>query len=132
MNDAYRSGGNAAWLMRDATAGVIRKIRDGNGGTLGAAMWQPSQTVGIAGGAPDTLLGFPVYTDPNVASMASNARIAAFGDFSTYYIRQVGPIQLDRDDSRYFDTDQVGFRGKWRVDGDTIDSTSINVLNQNV
>jgi HK97 family phage major capsid protein len=132
VNDEYRSGGSAAWLMRDATAGVLRKLRDGGGGTVGAVLWDPSLTAGIQGGQPDRLLGYPVYTDPNVASLASNARIAAFGDFSSYYIRQVGNLVFDRDDSRYFDTDQVGFRGKWRVDGDTIDATAVNVLNQNV
>lgn len=132
VNDAYRSGGNAAWLMRDATAGAIRKLRDGSGGTLGAAIWDPSLTNGIQNGQPDRLLGFPVYTDPNVASMASNANIAAFGDWSTYYIRTVGDIVFERDDSRYFDTDEVGFRGKWRVDGDTVDNTAVNVLRQNV
>ena len=30
VNDEYRSSGNAAWLMRDSTAGVVRKIRDGS------------------------------------------------------------------------------------------------------
>lgn len=132
VNDAYRSGGNAAWLMNDRTAGVVRKLRDQGGGTIGAAMWDPSQTVGISGGQPDRLLGFPVYTDPNVASCASNAKVAVFGDWSAYYVRTVGSVQLDRDDSRYFDTDQIGFRGKWRVDGDVIDLTALNLLKQSV
>ena len=85
-----------------------------------------------AGGAPDTLLGFPVYTDPNVASLASNARVAVFGDWSAYYIRTVGAISVQRDDSRYFDTDQVGFRGKWRVDGDVIDTSALNLIKRSV
>lgn len=132
VNDAYRADGNAAWLMNDRTAGVIRKLRDQGGGTIGAAMWVPSQTAGISGGAPDTLLGFPVYTDPNVASCASNAKVAVFGDWSSYYLRTVGNVQLERDDSRYFDTDQAGFRGKWRVDGDVVDVAALNLLKQSV
>jgi len=132
VNDEYRSSGSAGWLMRDSSAGVIRKLRDGAGGTVGALLWDPSLTNGIQGGQPDRLLGYPVYTDPNVASMASNARIMAFGDWSSYYVRTVGNLTFERDDSRYFDTDEVGFRGKWRVDGDTVDNTAVNIINQNV
>ena len=132
VNDAYRSGGSTAWLMRDATAGNLRKLRDGAGGTVGAVLWEPSQQSGIQQGQPDRLLGFPVYTDPNVASLASNAKIVAFGDFSAYYIRTVGPVVLERDDSRFFDTDEVAIRGKWRVDGDVADVTALNLLKQSV
>lgn len=138
VNDEYRASGSAAWLMKDATAGNLRKLRDGAGGTVGAVLWDPSLTAGIQGGQPDRLLGFPVYTDPNIAALASNAKIVAFGDFSAYYIRTVGSIMVERDDSRYFDTDQIGFRAKWRVDGDCIDPTTggnvgaINILKQSV
>lgn len=132
VNDEYRNGGSAAWLMNDLTAGVLSKIRDGAGGTTGAVMWEPSLTAGLANGAPDRLLGHPVYTDPNVASLASDAKVVAFGDFSAYYVRTVGPVRLERDDSRFFDTDEVAIRGKWRVDGDCIDTTAINVIKRNV
>ena len=132
VNDEYRNGGSAAWLMNDLTAGVLSKIRDGAGGTTGAVMWEPSVTAGLANGAPDRLLGHPVYTDPNVASLASNAKVVAFGDFSSYYVRTVGPVRLERDDSVYFATDEVGIRGKWRVDGDCIDTTAINIIKRSV
>jgi HK97 family phage major capsid protein len=132
VNDSYRSSGNAAWLMRDLTASVIRKLRDGAGGTVGAVLWDPSLTAGIQGGQPDRLLGFPVYTDPNVASLASNAVVIAFGDWSGYYLRTVGSVAIERDASRYFDTDEVGFRGKWRVDGDYQDTTAVNIMKRSV
>jgi HK97 family phage major capsid protein len=132
VNDEYRASGNAGWLMRDSTAGTLRKLRDGAGGTVGAVLWEPSLTSGIQGGQPDRLLGDPVYRDPNVAALGSDAKSIAYGDFSAYYIRTVGNIIIERDDSRYFDTDQVGVRGKWRVDGDLIDTTAVNCLHQNV
>lgn len=131
VNDEYRQRG-PAWLMRDASAGVIRKFRDGGGGTVGAFLWEPSLTAGIQNGQPDRLFGYPVYTDPNVASMASNARIVAFGDFSAYYIRQVGNVVIERSDDYLFNVDETAFRGKWRVDGDWIDLTAANVIVQNV
>jgi HK97 family phage major capsid protein len=132
VNDAYRDSGNAAWLMKDSSAGVFRKLRDGAGGTVGAFLWEPSLFNGIQTGTPDRLFGDPVYRDPNVAAMGSDAKTVAYGDFSAYYIRTVGNVVVERDDSRYFDTDQVAFRGKWRVDGDLIDTTAVNALHQAV
>jgi HK97 family phage major capsid protein len=132
INDNYRNNGNCAWLMRDATAGNLRKLRDGAGGTVGAVLWNPSLTSGIQFGQPDRLLDFPVYTDPNVASLASSAKVLAFGDFSKYYIRQVGNFTFERSDDYAFNVDEIAFRGKWRVDGDVIDVTAINILKQAV
>ena len=132
VNDEYRSGGNAAFLTRDATAGNLRKLRDGAGGTTGAVLWEPSLTAGIQSGQPDRLLGFPVYTDPNVASLASNARIMAFGDWNAYYVRTVGNLVIERSDEYAFNVDEATFRGKWRVDGDFIDTTATNILKQSV
>ena len=127
VNGTYRARG-AEWIMRDTTAAAIRKVRDGGAGTIGAFIWQPSQTVGLAGGEPDLLLGYRAYTDPNVASLASNARIIAFGDFSSYYIRDVGSVRLERSDDYLFNKNQVAFRGLLRTDGDVIDTNAINIM----
>lgn len=129
--DSYRQNG-AAWLMRDLTAARIRKIRDGAGGTAGQFVWQPSPTVGAINGQPDRFLGDPVYLDPNVASMASNAKIVFYGDWSAYYIRDTRQFRLERSDDLYFDKNQVAFRGLLRTDGDLIDANAINVLKQSV
>ncbi len=51
---------------------------------------------------------------------------------SAYYVRTVGNPVIERDDSRYFDTDEIGFRGKWRVDGDLLDTAAVNVMKQSV
>lgn len=129
--DSYRING-AEWLMRDLTGATVRKIRDGAGGTVGQFVWQPSPTVGLIGGQPDTFLGDPVYFDPNVASMASDAKIIAYGDFSAFYIRDVAGFRLERSDDLYFDKNQVAFRGILRTDSNLIDSNAINALHQAV
>lgn len=131
VNDAYRNEG-AAWLMKDSTAGTLRKLRDGAGGTIGAVIWEPSLTNGIQNGQPDRLLGYPVYTDAFCASQGSDAVVATFGNFGEYVIRTVGNPVIERDDSVYFATDQVAYRGKWRVDGDHLDVSALNNLVQNV
>lgn len=132
VNDEYRTSGSAGWLMNDSTAGTIRKLRDGGGGTIGAVLWEPSLTNGLVNGTPDRLLGYPVFTDVNVAAQGSNARTLAFGDMSAYYIRQVGNPVIEADSSFGFNTDLTYFRAKWRVDGDLIDTNAVSVLRQNV
>jgi HK97 family phage major capsid protein len=132
VNDGHRSSGNGAFLFRDSTAGSIRKIRDGAGGTEGTPLWQPGFAAGLGFNQPDTLLGYPVFTDPNVASMASNALIGAFGNWGGYYLRTVGNVLVQRDDSAGFTTDEVFFRGKWRVRGGYQDTTAVVLLKQNV
>lgn len=132
VNDAYRNGGSAGWLMRDSTAGSIRKIRDGAGGTEGSPLWQPGNNAGLGLGQPPTLLDFPAWTDPNVASMASDNRIAAFGDWNGYFFRTVGNVVIDRSTDRYFDTDQIAFRGRWRARGGYQDAGAVVLLKQNV
>ncbi len=129
--DSYRVNG-AEWLMRDLTGATVRKIRDGAGGTVGQFVWQPSPTVGLIGGQPDTFLGDPVFFDPNVASMASDALVVAYGDFSAYYIRDIRGFRLQRSDDLAFDKNQVAFRGLLRTDGDIIDTKALNVLHQAV
>jgi HK97 family phage major capsid protein len=132
VNDEYRNGGSAGWLMRDSTAGTLRKLRDGAGGTIGAFLWEPSLTNGVIGGAPDRLLGHPVYTDSNVAAQGSNAKAVAFGDFSAFYIRMVGNPTVERDDSVKFAEDQAAFRIKLRTDSGLIDTTAFNALKMSV
>jgi HK97 family phage major capsid protein len=118
--------------MADSSAGTIRKLRDGAGGTIGAVLWEPSLTNGLVNGQPDRLLGFPVFTDANVAAAGSNARTLAFGDMSAYYVRQVGNPVIESDPSFGFDKDLTTFRAKWRVDGDLIDVDAVTVVLQNV
>ncbi len=134
INAAYASNSSVGWLFNRLTVGQIRKIRDGAGGTAGGFIWDGSNAAlpGVQGAEPGGLLGYPVWTDPNVASMASNAVVGAFGDWSAFYIRTVGNFIIERDDSRYFDTDEVGFRGKWRVDSDVINTTALNILKNSV
>lgn len=109
----YRA--NAYWVMNDASAAIIRKIRDDTGGTgLGNFLWQP----GLVAGQPDTIFNRPVITDPNMAVMAANAYSIAFGDFNNYYVvRQVRQVVFERSDDFAFANDLVSFRAIFRADG---------------
>lgn len=113
----YRDRPTAKWLMRDATAAVIRKFREGAG--TGAYLWQPT----LIAGQPDLLMGKPVLTDPNIAATAVNARSVLFGDLSAYAVRVVGGVKFERSDEFAFASDQITFRAILRGDGLLLDQT---------
>lgn len=111
----YRNSTSCGWLMRDATLGAARKLKDDQGQYL----WQPSIQVGT----PDTLLGKPVHTDPNVAAVAISAKSVAFGDFSQYFVRLAGGVRFERSDDYAFNSDLTTFRAIIRADGLLVDQT---------
>ena len=111
----YRASSAAAWLLRDASAGYIRKMKDGDNNYI----WQPS----VIAGQPDLLLSKPGYTDPNVAAIAADAESILFGDISRYFVRLVNGIRFERSDEYAFNTDLVTFRAVLRGDGLLVDQT---------
>lgn len=132
INDEYRSDPSCGWLMNDSTAGTLSKLRDGGAGTVGAFLWRPSLTQGISGGTPDMLLDKPVYIETNVSAAGSANLTVGFGAFNAFYTRWVGNPVIEQDNSRYFDTDEIGFRVKTRVDSDLIDYLAWNRIRQAV
>ncbi len=127
--DSYRNNG-CAFLVNQLTAGQLRKSRS-LGGT-GDYLWQPSPTVGVIPGQPDRFLGDPIYSDTNIASIASNAKIAVYGDWSAFYIRDSSALRLERSNDLYFNLNQVAFRGILRTDSNLIDTKALNVLKMSV
>lgn len=111
----YRMSGSCRWIMNDTTAGVVRKIKD----SAGQYIWQPS----VVSGTPDTILGKPVLTDPNVAVPAANAKSVIFGDMSQFFVRLAGGIRFERSDEFAFNADLVTFRALMRADAALIDLT---------
>lgn len=116
VGSPYRRRG-ASWQMRAATLGAIRKLKD----TTNQYIWQPSLQVG----QPDTLLGFPVYENPDVVATGTSAKSVIFGDASSYFVRQVRGIEVARDDSIGFVSDLITFRITWRGDGNLPDTAAV-------
>ncbi|WP_329615653.1 phage major capsid protein [Streptomyces brevispora] len=116
----YRQSSSCSWLMRDATVASIRKLRDGTGGAgQGNYLWAP----GLTATTPDTILGKPLLTDPNMPATALSAKSILFGDFSTYFVRQVESLRFERSDDFAFNTDLITYRAILRGDGDQVDTT---------
>jgi HK97 family phage major capsid protein len=109
---AYRP--NARWMMSDTTALALRKVKDGNGQYL----WQP----GLQMSAPDMLLGKPVVINNDMAVPAASAKSILFGDFSTYYIREVRALQVVRLEELYAANGQNGYMLFARLDAGLVDA----------
>jgi HK97 family phage major capsid protein len=76
LKTSYRNG--AAWLMNDATCGVIRKFKDGEGNYL----WRP----GLVEDKPDTLLGKPVEYDDNLDDIGAGKYPIFYANFKRAYL----------------------------------------------
>jgi HK97 family phage major capsid protein len=123
IDPAYRND-RCAWMMHDSTLALIRKLKDGEGRYL----WEQSLQVG----QPDRILGYPVSINQHMPTVTNSAKTILFGDFSRYKIRDVNTIRLRRLVERFADTDQEGFVGFIRSDGNLLDAgtTPIKYLQQ--
>jgi HK97 family phage major capsid protein len=113
----YRRG--AKWLMNDTTTFVLRKFKLNFSTGDNAYAWQPS----VVPGGPDTLMGYPIVVDPNIASTGVNNVSIVFGDFSMYYVRLVSDVRVEWSTEYAWDTDLISVKAVLRADGDAIDDT---------
>lgn len=111
---------NASWVLHDSSLKIIRKLKDSQNRYL----WEMALTAG----APDTLLGKPVYIDPDMPVMAASAKSIAYGDFQRYIVRTAGGIGVQRLNELYAATGQVGFRVFERLDGKIADTAAIKLF----
>jgi HK97 family phage major capsid protein len=109
VDSAYIRRG-ARFMARRTTIGAIRKLKD----TAGNYLFVPAATVG----SPDTLLGFEIVENPDVAATGTAVKSVLFGWTGSYHTRMVGGLEIARSDDAYFDTDEVGFRATMRIWGD--------------
>ena len=116
VDGAYVRQG-ASFMMRRTSIGAVRKLKD----TAGNYLFVPAATVG----SPDTILGFPIVENPDVAATATGAKSVLFGWFGSYHVRQVGPIEVARSDDAYFASDEIGVRLTMRVWGDLGQSAAV-------
>lgn len=115
----YRT--DAAWLMADPTAAMIRKLKSTNDGV---PIWQPSLTAGD----PDLILGKAVYIVPQVATPAINAKTVFFGDLSALKVRIAGGLRFERSDEFKFGNDQISFRAAVRCGAVGLDPNAVKFL----
>jgi len=128
VDPAYRALGNCKFMMNDASVKVIRKIVDGSSRPIFSPGYDNTSGA-LAMSAPDTLCGYPIVINQDVAVMAASAKSIAFGDFSYYYIRDAMDISMFRfTDSAYAKLGQVGFLAWMRSGGTLLDTAAVKLF----
>lgn len=116
IDPAYRALGRCRFMMNDASMAKVRKLKDDQK----RPVFLPGYD-GLGGAMGDTILGYPVTINQDVADMAANAKSVLFGDFSYYVIRDVMDMRLFRfEDSAYAKLGQVGFLAWMRTGGNLV------------
>jgi HK97 family phage major capsid protein len=103
--------------MSKSGIAAARKLKDGAGNYI----WTNSAVPG----QPATLLGYPVFENPNVASVATGAKSVLFGHLPSFKVRVAGGIRVDQSSDFAFNTDTVTYRGLIRLDGGLTHATHI-------
>jgi HK97 family phage major capsid protein len=102
----------ATWLMHDSTVKAIRKLKTGVSSD-NTYLWSP----GLSANEPDTLLGNPVVTSPDMPEISTGNKVACYGDFAYYWIVDRQAIGMQRLVELYAANGHVGFRIFKRTDG---------------
>jgi HK97 family phage major capsid protein len=114
--EPYAQAPAAAFLMRNASDVIVRKLKDTTG--------QPVAGLTTRG----QILGYPSYVDPFMPAMANAAESIAFGDMSRYFIRIVNGVRFERSDEFAFQNDLVSFRCILRLDGALVDLGAVRTF----
>jgi HK97 family phage major capsid protein len=114
--EPYAQAAAAAFLMRNASDIIVRKLRDTTG--------QPVQGLTERG----RILGYPSFVDPFMPAMANGAESIAFGDMSRYFIRIVNGVRFERSDEFRFQNDLVAFRCIIRLDAALVDTGAVKTF----
>lgn len=113
----YRA--NGSFVMNSKTAGLVRKLKDGDG----RFMWSD----GLAAGEPARLMGYPVLVAEDMPDATSDQMAIAFGDFAAgYTVAERPDLRILRDP--FSAKPHVLFYATKRVGGDVSDFAAIKLL----
>ena len=126
LNDAiyalgvkYRNA-NTVWQVATTAASKLRKLQDLNGQFI----WQPA----MVAGQPETLLGFRVKENVDMAAVASASKSVVLIHEPSFYIREAGGIDVATSSERYFDLNSVAIRALYSVDSALPDTAAGRIL----
>jgi HK97 family phage major capsid protein len=97
------------FYMSKTGIAAARKMKDGSGAFIFTDSAVPGQ--------PATLLGYPIYENPNVAAVGSATKSVLFGHLPSFKVRVAGGVRVDQSSDFAFNTDTVTYRGIIRLDG---------------
>lgn len=121
---AYSLDGSArrlpgvGWMMNTATAGVVRRLKDGAGNYI----FNPG-----VGGVGDSILGYSVFENPAMADIATGAKAVVFGHLPSYKIVTTG-LEVATSSDAYFANDVTAYRFTYRFDGKLTHASHVKYL----
>ena len=122
VDRAYRIVGGsmgAGFMMNDSTLSAIKQLLDSNNRPLFIA---GGVTGDLSQKAPDTILGYPVFVNNDMAAVGAGNKSVLFGAFKKYKIRRVRGVGLINMNERYAEKLQVGVLAYQRYDGNLVNA----------
>jgi HK97 family phage major capsid protein len=123
VDPGYRDRPGTRWMFHDSVLKAIKKISVAS--TTVYPLWLPD----FRSGEPGTILGYKYTVNQHMAEYVDGSttandskKIALFGDFQKYIIRQVQGMRIVRLNERFGDTDEIGFVVFFRTDGDILNA----------
>jgi HK97 family phage major capsid protein len=105
-------------MMSKTGIAAARKMKDGSGAFIFTDSAVPGQ--------PATLLGYPIFENPNIAAVGSATTLGAVSDIChRFKVRVAGGVRVDQSSDFAFNTDTVTYRGIIRLDGALTHATHI-------
>jgi len=117
--------GNSTWVLPSLISKEIMSINASSAGVQG--------TADITAPPASFILGRPAINNDVTGNglataITANAEIAVFGDFRNYYIMDRVGFSIRRNDSLYMESDQIGFFGTRRGDGQIGQTDAFKIL----
>ena len=113
----------SSFMLHQTVWTYLLKLQDGQGRNL--------IPINYGDGIAPKIWGYPVYINNNMSSAITTGLITAlFGDFSKFYIRDAGPLEVKRSEEFLFTSNATAFLAVGRRDSKVIQSAAIKRLTQ--
>lgn len=117
VDGAARALPSVGFQCNTSTLGAIRKLKDDNGNYI----------LDVVAGGPSTILGFPVFENPAMASVGSGVSSVIFGYLNDYKVVTTG-LDVAVSTDAQFEKDVTVFRYTTRVDGNLAHASHVKYL----
>lgn len=108
---------SVGFQVNTSTLGAIRKLKDDDGQYL----------LDVVAGGPSTILGFPVFENPAMASVGSGVKSVIYGFLNDYKVVTTG-LEVAVSADAQFEKDVTVFRYSTRVDGNLAHASHVKFL----
>lgn len=117
VDDAVIGRADLSFMGNKTAHANARKLVDTTG--------QPILAINPQAGQPDTIFGAPFLYNAAMANVGTGAKSLAYGSFKSYLTRLAGGLEVTRDASVGFGSDETWFRVQLRLDGGLAHSTHV-------